>query len=75
MLSRPQSRPYIVSQDWAAALESEWASQKTLEQHLQLPPSVKPASDEISEINTQLFFIGTFACPLFNLTAQGIPGM
>ncbi|KAF7798462.1 hypothetical protein EIP86_009683 [Pleurotus ostreatoroseus] len=47
-ISNP-SRPYIVSQDWAAALESEWSSQQTLEQHLQLPSSVKPASDEITE--------------------------
>ena len=68
-----QSRPYIVSQDWAAALESEWASQQLLEQHLHLPTSVRPASDDLSEVNTQLFFIKTFARPLFELTAKGIP--
>ena len=68
-----QSRPYIVSQDWAAALESEWTSQQQLEQYLHLPTSVKPANDDLSEVNTQLFFIKTFARPLFELTAKGIP--
>ncbi|KAI0716394.1 HD-domain/PDEase-like protein [Earliella scabrosa] len=73
-ISNP-SRPYLVSQHWAAALESEWSSQLLLEKHLQLPPSVKPSDSRIGEANCQIWFNKTFARPLFELVAQGIPSM
>ncbi|KAJ3487329.1 hypothetical protein NLI96_g3625 [Meripilus lineatus] len=68
-------RPYSVSQHWAAALESEWSSQLLLEKHLHLPTTVKPSDNSLAEANTQVFFISTFAKPLFELTARGIPQM
>ncbi|KAI0720811.1 HD-domain/PDEase-like protein [Cerioporus squamosus] len=73
-ISNP-SRPYLVSQHWAAALESEWSSQLLLEKHLQLPPSVNPSDSRIGEANCQIWFNTTFARPLFELVAQGIPSM
>ncbi|TFK91193.1 HD-domain/PDEase-like protein [Polyporus arcularius HHB13444] len=73
-ISNP-SRPYLVSQHWAAALESEWSSQLLLEKHLQLPPSVKPSDSRMGEANGQIWFNMTFARPLFELVAQGIPPM
>ncbi|PSS36950.1 hypothetical protein PHLCEN_2v1166 [Hermanssonia centrifuga] len=72
-ISNP-ARPYLVAQHWAAALESEWTSQLLLEQHLNLPTSVRPAKDEISEASGQVFFLTAFARPLFDLTAMGLPG-
>ncbi|EIW55345.1 HD-domain/PDEase-like protein [Trametes versicolor FP-101664 SS1] len=71
-ISNP-SRPYLVSQHWATALESEWSSQLLLEKHLQLPSSVKPSDSRIGEANSQIWFNTTFARPLFELIAQGIP--
>lgn len=68
-----QSRPYLVSQHWAAALESEWSSQLLLEKHLHLPPSVKPSDSRVGEAKGQIWFNNTFARPLFELVAQGIP--
>ncbi|KAI0739159.1 HD-domain/PDEase-like protein [Daedaleopsis nitida] len=73
-ISNP-SRPYLVSQHWAAALESEWSSQLLLEKHLQLPPSVKPSDSRIGEANCQIWFNKTFVRPLFELVAQGVPSM
>ncbi|TBU38768.1 HD-domain/PDEase-like protein [Dichomitus squalens] len=73
-ISNP-SRPYLVSQHWAAALESEWSSQLLLEKHLHLPLSVKPSDSRVGEANGQLWFNKTFARPLFELVAQGIPSM
>ena len=72
ILNGLQSRPYLVSQHWAAALESEWSSQLLLEKHLQLPPSVKPSDSRVGEANGQIWFNMTFARPLFELVAQGI---
>lgn len=70
-----QSRPYNVSKHWAAALESEWTSQLLLEQHLHLPATVKPSDHPLGQAKGQVFFISAFAKPLFELVAQGIPGM
>jgi len=37
-------------------------------------PSVKEEADSLSEAKSQIWFIETFAKPLFDLTASGIPG-
>lgn len=37
-------------------------------------PSVKEEADPLSEAKSQIWFIETFAKPLFDLTASGIPG-
>jgi hypothetical protein len=37
-------------------------------------PSVKEEADPLSEAKSQIWFIETFAKPLFELTASGIPG-
>jgi hypothetical protein len=37
-------------------------------------PSVKEQVDPLSEAKSQVWFIETFAKPLFDLTASGIPG-
>ncbi|KAH9994701.1 hypothetical protein BJV77DRAFT_994294 [Russula vinacea] len=66
-------RPINVSQHWASALQEEWTSQATLERHLHMIPSVKEEVDPLSEAKSQVWFIETFAKPLFNLTASGIP--
>lgn len=66
-------RPINVSQHWASALQEEWTSQATLERHLHLSPSVKEEVDPLSEAKSQVWFIETFAKPLFDLTASGIP--
>lgn len=47
-------------------------SQARLEEHLQLPPSVRPSRNSLSEARGQVMFIGTFTRPLFELTARGI---
>ncbi|KAI0764545.1 hypothetical protein BD413DRAFT_482506 [Trametes elegans] len=73
-ISNP-SRPYIVSQHWATALESEWSSQLLLEKHLQLPQSVKPSDNRVGEAKGQIWFNKTFARPLFELIASGIPSL
>ncbi|KAI0656981.1 HD-domain/PDEase-like protein [Cubamyces menziesii] len=73
-ISNP-SRPYLVSQHWATALESEWSSQLLLEKHLQLPPSVRPSDSRVGEANGQIWFNNTFARPLFELVAEGIPSL
>jgi len=38
-------------------------------------PSVKEQVDPLSEAKSQVWFIETFAKPLFDLTASGIPGL
>ena len=53
----------------------EWLCQAVLEQHLQLPPSVSASDNPLAEAKSQVFFIETFAKPLFLLTSSGIPGM
>ncbi|GJE96534.1 3',5'-cyclic-nucleotide phosphodiesterase [Phanerochaete sordida] len=73
-ISNP-SRPHVVSQHWAAALEAEWTSQLMLEQHLDLPTSVRPSKDALSEAKGQVFFTSHFTYPLLELTASGIPQM
>ncbi|KAI0055246.1 hypothetical protein BV25DRAFT_1921980 [Artomyces pyxidatus] len=44
-----------------------------LNERLHLPPSVKASEDPIAEAESQGWFIETFARPLFELTAAGIP--
>ncbi|KAF8504419.1 hypothetical protein F5888DRAFT_1605950 [Russula emetica] len=66
-------RPINVSQHWASVLQEEWTSQATLERHLHMIPSVKEEVDPLSEAKSQVWFIETFAKPLFDLTATGIP--
>ncbi|KAI0002581.1 hypothetical protein BJV74DRAFT_882194 [Russula compacta] len=66
-------RPINVSRHWASALQEEWTSQATLERHLHMIPSVKEQVDPLSEAKSQIWFIETFAKPLFDLTASGIP--
>ncbi|KAI0266541.1 hypothetical protein BC834DRAFT_133555 [Gloeopeniophorella convolvens] len=66
-------RPLNVSQHWASALQEEWTTQATLERHLHMNPSVKEEDDPLSEAKSQVWFIETFAKPLFDLTACGIP--
>ncbi|KAI0792535.1 hypothetical protein C8Q75DRAFT_714193, partial [Abortiporus biennis] len=73
-ISNP-GRPYTVSEHWAAALESEWGSQRLLENHLCVPSSVNPANDSLSQVKTQVFFISRFAGPLFQQTATAIPAL
>ena len=68
-----QSRPYLVSKHWAAALESEWSSQLLLEKHLDLPPTVKPSLSREGEANGQIWFNKTFVRPLFERVARGLP--
>lgn len=69
-----QSRPYHVSQHWASALMEEWTSQAILEKHLDLPCTVQPSDNPLSEARSQVFFITTFAKPLLDLMVQAIPG-
>ncbi|KAI0031340.1 hypothetical protein K488DRAFT_52260 [Vararia minispora EC-137] len=66
-------RPLGVSQHWATALANEWTSQAVLEQYLNMPASLNPTEGPLSEARSQVFFIETFALPLFKLTGQGIP--
>jgi hypothetical protein len=63
-----------VSEYWANALMEEWSGQAWLEQHLQLPATVKPSEDASSAAKGQVFFINGFAKPLLELTARAIPG-
>ncbi|VDC07934.1 unnamed protein product [Peniophora sp. CBMAI 1063] len=65
-------RPLGVSQHWAMALASEWTSQANLESYLNMPATLKPADGPLTEARSQVFFIDTFASPLFHLTAKGI---
>ncbi|KAI0051358.1 HD-domain/PDEase-like protein [Auriscalpium vulgare] len=66
-------RPLRVSQHWADALMNEWTEQASLEQQLQLPPSVTASEDPMTAAKSQIWFIETFAKPLFDLTAAAIP--
>ncbi|EPQ52062.1 HD-domain/PDEase-like protein [Gloeophyllum trabeum ATCC 11539] len=68
-------RPMSVSRHWAAALAQEWQNQALLERHLDLPLSVQPSVDPLSEARSQVWFINTFAKPLFDMTASGVPEM
>lgn len=69
-----QSRPPGVSHYWANALMEEWNSQASLEKLWQLPPSVQLSETPMAQVRGQIFFISTFAKPLLDITAQGIPG-
>ncbi|KAI0697046.1 hypothetical protein BC835DRAFT_1339898 [Cytidiella melzeri] len=73
-ISNP-TRPYAVSKHWATALDSEWRNQFSFEQFLELPTSVMPSKDPLSQARGQVFFSKTFAHPLFQLTASAIPEM
>ncbi|KAI0322890.1 hypothetical protein OF83DRAFT_1167180 [Amylostereum chailletii] len=66
-------RPLGVSQHWANALADEWTSQAVLEQYLNMPTSVNSVDGPLEEARSQVFFIQTFASPLFSLTARGMP--
>ncbi|KAJ8514629.1 hypothetical protein ONZ45_g7860 [Pleurotus djamor] len=67
------SRPYDVSKHWASALADEWLSQTLLEKQYELPCTLSPASERISQAKNQIFFISNFAKPLLDLTAKAIP--
>ena len=69
-----QSRPPGVSHYWANALMAEWNCQAILERLWQLPPSVQPSETPLAQVRGQIFFISTFAKPLLDITAKGIPG-
>ncbi|KIK96208.1 hypothetical protein PAXRUDRAFT_138985 [Paxillus rubicundulus Ve08.2h10] len=73
-ISNP-SRPPGVSHYWADALMTEWSCQASLEKLWQLPPSVQPPECPLAKVRGQIFFISTFAKPLMDLTARGIPGI
>jgi hypothetical protein len=66
-------RPRGVARHWANALVAEWTAQAALEKALRLPATVNPSAEPIAEAKSQVFFISTFAGPLFNLTTRGIP--
>lgn len=68
-----QSRPHWVSKHWATALMEEWTNQAMLEKELHLPASVQPSDDPLAEAKSQVFFISTFALPLFSLVAEAFP--
>ncbi|EIN11232.1 HD-domain/PDEase-like protein [Punctularia strigosozonata HHB-11173 SS5] len=68
-------RPVLVSQHWAAALGMEWTNQAMLEKQLDLPKTVSPAEDPLMEAKSQVFFIDTFALPLFTLFSDTLPDM
>lgn len=68
-------RPRFIAQYWAGALTKEWASQLSLERRFDLPVTVSPADDPLSVAKSQIWFIGTFAHPLFSLVSRGIPEM
>ncbi|PBK67451.1 HD-domain/PDEase-like protein [Armillaria solidipes] len=73
-ISNP-SRPYHVSQHWATALMAEWTSQAQYEKSLALPCTVQSSETPLSEANSQVFFIKTFARPLLELVAKAVPEM
>lgn len=52
----------------------EWTNQAALERHLHLPATVQPSDTPLREAKSQVFFITTFAKPLFDLTSRAIPG-
>ncbi|KAH9917671.1 HD-domain/PDEase-like protein [Epithele typhae] len=68
-------RPYAVSKAWAAALESEWCTQRVFEKHLHLPQSVKPSETPQGEAKGQIWFSTTFVRPLFDLVGRHLPSM
>ncbi|KIJ62183.1 hypothetical protein HYDPIDRAFT_176703 [Hydnomerulius pinastri MD-312] len=71
-ISNP-SRPPGVSRYWANALMAEWSSQASLEKLWRLPASVSPSECPLTQVRGQIFFVSTFAKPLMDLTARGIP--
>ncbi|KAH0826694.1 hypothetical protein J3R83DRAFT_5086 [Lanmaoa asiatica] len=73
-ISNP-SRPPGVSHYWANALMAEWNCQASLERLWQLPPSVQPSETPLAQVRGQIFFISTYAKPLLDITAKGIPEM
>ncbi|KAF8556827.1 HD-domain/PDEase-like protein [Imleria badia] len=73
-ISNP-SRPPGVSHYWANALMAEWNCQASLERLWQLPPSVQLSETPLAQVQGQIFFISTFAKPLLDITAKGIPEM
>lgn len=64
-----------MSRYWANALMVEWTNQAALERHLHLPATVQPSDTPLREAKSQVFFITTFAKPLFDLTSRAIPGI
>ncbi|KAG9309586.1 hypothetical protein JVU11DRAFT_10567 [Chiua virens] len=73
-ISNP-SRPPGVSHYWANALMTEWDCQASLERMWQLPPSIQPSDTPLAQVRGQIFFVSTFAKPLLDITAKGIPEM
>jgi hypothetical protein len=69
-----QSRPHIISKEWAVSLSDEWSTQASMEQDLQLPKTVAPSSDALGQANGQVIFIKMFCKPLLDLTMRAIPG-
>lgn len=69
-----QSRPFLVSKQWASALQQEWACQYKFENYLELTHSVNPSNGPLAEANSQVFFTGKIAKPLVDMTAVAIPG-
>ncbi|XP_006463264.1 hypothetical protein AGABI2DRAFT_224958, partial [Agaricus bisporus var. bisporus H97] len=71
-ISNP-SRPFLVSKQWASALQQEWACQYKFENYLELTHSVNPSNGPLAEANSQVFFTGKIAKPLVDMTAVAIP--
>lgn len=70
-----QSRPYIVSQHWSAALVAEWASQASLEKQLHLPITVQDSTDDpVGEATVQVNFSSFCVLPLLEITSVAVPG-
>ncbi|KAF9225714.1 HD-domain/PDEase-like protein [Gyrodon lividus] len=69
------SRPPGVSHYWASALMAEWNCQASLEKLWQLPPSVQTLECPLAQVRGQIYFISTFAKPLMDITAKGVPEM
>jgi len=73
-ISNP-SRPYPVSQYWAAALMNEWSKQASYEKSLAFKPSVQESTSPLKEAKSQVFFIDNFGQPLLALMTRSVPEM
>ncbi|KAF5357004.1 hypothetical protein D9756_006482 [Leucocoprinus leucothites] len=66
-------RPFLVSKQWASALQEEWACQYKFENFLQLQHTVNPSNGPLAEANSQVFFTKHIAKPLVDMTTIAIP--
>ncbi|KAF9449286.1 HD-domain/PDEase-like protein [Macrolepiota fuliginosa MF-IS2] len=66
-------RPFLVSKQWASALQQEWSCQYKFENFLQLQHSVNPSNGLLAEANSQVYFTRNIAKPLVDLTTIAIP--